>query len=389
MLYFDNAATSYPKPQRVIRAVANAFEHQGANPGRSGHTMAMDTALGIYSVREAAASLFHMEEPENVVFCHNATHAINLALKGVLRQGDHVIISDLDHNALLRPVHALAEMGKITYSIARVDPLDDTRTVQSFARLIRPDTKLIACSHGSNVFGFRLPIAELGRLAAREDLLFLVDAAQTAGVVDINMGEMGIDFLCASGHKSLYGPTGTGLLLTPLGPALNTIIEGGTGSFSADYGQPAIMPDRLESGTINTIGVMGLGAGIGYVAGKGIDNIYDHEMRIGAEIHSRLKQIKGIQLYTDSFQKGVHLPVISFNLAGIHSEEVGQLLSEQGIAVRAGLHCAPLAHEKMGTLSTGTVRISIGAFNTSQQAFRLCDVIKKIAAKHCITPGIC
>ena len=388
MIYFDNAATSFPKPKRVALAVQEAFTHYGANPGRSGHTMAMDTALEVYSCREEAAKLFHTDQPENVVFCQNATHSINLALKGVLQKGDHVIISDLEHNAVLRPVHTLAKHGVITYSVAAVDPESDDVTVQNFARLIRPNTRLIACMHGSNVFGLRLPIQRIGKLASDRDLLFLVDAAQTAGVVDIDMNACHIDFLCMAGHKGLYGPSGTGLLLTPLGSVLSTIIEGGTGSFSSEYDQPHTMPDRLESGTANVVGILGLRAGIRYVKEKTIPQLYSHEMKIGGEIYSRLSQMQCIKLYTSSFRKGTHLPVISFNLEGLHSEKVGELLSEQGIAVRAGLHCAPLAHKKMGTLESGTVRVSIGAFNTMAQAVELCDTVKKIAAKHCNTPGM-
>ena len=388
MIYFDNGATTYPKPRRVLRATQEAFSRYGANPGRSGHTMAMDTALAVYSCREAAAGLFHTDQPEHVAFCQNATHAINLALKGALKPGDHVIISDLEHNAVLRPVHTLAGRGVITYSIAAVDPLNDAQTVENFRRLIRPNTKMIACMHGSNVFGLRLPIEQIGLLAAEKNLLFLVDAAQTAGVVEIDMQRCNIDFLCTAGHKSLYGPPGTGLLLTPLGSVLTTLMEGGTGSFSAEYDQPPIMPDRLESGTLNTVGIVGLHAGIRFVQEKGIDTLYRHEMKVGKELFDRLKKIPGVRLYTDTFEPGRHLPVISFNLEGVHSEEVGDILSKNGIAIRAGLHCAPLAHKKMGTLESGTVRASIGAFNTTEQAVKLCEVVKKIAAKHCNTGGM-
>jgi len=388
MIYFDNGATSYPKPGKVIRAVNEAFTRYGANPGRSGHTMAMCTDKKVFECREAAAKLFHIDAPEQVVFCCNATHAINAALKGSLYPGDHVIISDLEHNAVLRPIHTMMTRGDISYSIACVDSDSDDETVDSFRRLIRPETRMIACTHGSNVFGLRLPIERIGALAAEHGLLFVVDAAQTAGVVDIDMRACNIDFLCTAGHKGLYGPSGTGLLLTPHGCEMNTMMEGGTGSFSSDFNQPKTMPDRLESGTVNTSGIIGLCAGIGFVMENGPDRLYRHEMKIAGEIHRGLGKIKGVRLYNKECAYGRQLPVVSFNLAGLHSEEMGQKLSDAGIAVRAGLHCAPLAHQKMGTLESGTVRVSVGAFNTADHATQLCGAVKKIAAKHCNTPGI-
>lgn len=379
MIYFDNGATSFPKPARVEQAVIAALRKYGANPGRSGHTMSMDTAIKVYECRELAAKFFGAGEVEDVVFTQNCTQALNMALKGLLEQGDHVIISDLEHNSVLRPVHALAETGVITYSIARVSE-DDDETAELFESCIQPNTRLIACTHGSNVWGIKLPVEKLGDMARRRGLLFLVDAAQTAGVVKIDMKEFGIDFLCTAGHKSLYGPSGTGMLITPLGNVLKTIIEGGTGTMSADYNQPLEMPERLESGTVNTMGIIGLKAGISYVIEKGIDTIYNHGMKIGGLIHERLAHTKNIILYTNGFIHGKHLPVISFNIDGMSSEDTVSRLSDMGFALRGGLHCAPLAHKKMGTLQAGAVRISIGAFNTSEEAVKLCAAIGDIAA---------
>lgn len=380
MIYFDNGATSFPKPKRVKAAVMEAFDHYGANPGRSGHKLSIATAVKVYECREAAMRLFGASAVEDVVFTSNCTHALNIVFKGALRRGDHVILSDLEHNSVLRPVHTLAQRGLVGYSVARVQE-DEEHTVAEFERLIRPETKMIACTHGSNVMGIRLPIAKLGALAKAYDLLFLVDAAQTAGVVDIDMQRDGIDFLCTAGHKSLYGPSGTGLLITPLGTALHTLMEGGTGSMSAEYAQPRDMPDRLESGTVNTLGIIGLGAGISYIQEKGIETIYNHEMKLGSRIYNALSQMKHIKLYTTSFQKGKHLPVISFNIDDLNSEETTELLSEKGFALRGGLHCAPLAHKKMGTLDTGAARISIGAFNTTSQADQLIKAIERIVLR--------
>jgi len=284
----------------------------------------------------------------------------------------------LEHNSVLRPIHALAEKGHITYSVAKVSesPQD---TLLSFASLIQPNTKMVACTHGSNVWGIRLPVMELGSLCRKFGILFLVDAAQTAGVLDIDIKRDCIDFLCAAGHKGLYGPTGTGLLVTARGSSLKTLMEGGTGTMSADYGQPADMPERLESGTMNTLGILGLNAGIAYVKGKTPKRIYNHEMKLGRIIWDRLSRMKNIQLYTSSFENGVHLPVISFNIEGKSSEEAALTLSDMGFALRGGLHCSPLAHKKMGTMKNGAVRISIGAFNTTAQCEKLCDAIRNAA----------
>lgn len=375
MIYFDNGATSFPKPRGVVEAVHQALTRYGANPGRSGHDLSIQTSAKVYEVREAAANLFGVEDPSEVVFTSNCTHAINIALKGLLQPGDHVIISDLEHNAVLRPIHALSQKG-VEYDIANTYGRC-RKTLDSFYRLIRPNTRLIACTHASNVFGIRQPIEELAMLCREKNLLFLVDAAQSAGVLDIDAPYMGIDFLCTAGHKGLYGPSGTGLLITALGSSLNTLMEGGTGSFSANYEQPLDMPDRLESGTLNTIGILGLGAGIRFVRERGPAQIYRHEMRIAKEILHHLKRMPQIVLYTPDFDEGSHLPVLSFNIRGMSSEQVIEALSRQGFALRGGLHCAPLAHKKMGTLEQGTVRISVGAFNTREQALMLCEAIKK------------
>ena len=377
MVYFDNAATTYPKPNEVIKAVNNAFVHYGANPGRSGHKLSVDTARQVYECRELVADFFGCKNPEQVVFTQNCTHALNLAIKGILRVGDHAIISDIEHNSVLRPIHTLKERGAIAYAIAPIDLSDDV-TVENFRRLIKPNTKLIAVSHGSNVFGIRSPIEKLAKLAHENGCYFLVDAAQTAGVVEIDMEKTGIDFLCAAGHKSLYGPMGTGILIAAKGEDLCTIIEGGSGSASLDYNQPDFMPDKLESGTLNAIGIVGLKAGINFVKSMGIPAIYNHEMKIAREIYSRIACEKNVQLYTPYPVDGVHLPVISFNIIGRAGEETAQLLDEKGYCLRGGYHCAPLAHKKFGTLDTGAARISIGAFNNLAQAAGLASEIKKL-----------
>lgn len=379
MIYFDNAATTFPKPKSVRDAVAEAMERYGANPGRSGHKMSMDTAVKVYEAREAVADFFGAENIGDVIFTSNCTHALNFAIKGTVKHGDHIIISDLEHNSVLRPIHALAEKGIASYSVAEVFEGDSDATVEAFRRLIKPNTRMIAVTHASNVWGVRLPIEKLGALAREYDLLFLVDAAQTAGVLPIDMQKLGIDFLCAAGHKSLYGPAGTGVLITPLGAVIDCCFEGGTGSMSSEFGQPTEMPERLESGTVNTSGIIGLGAGVRYVAEHGASNIYRDTMRVAAEIHGGLSKMPKVRLYTNGFKAGTHLPVVSFNIDGIPSEEVTARLSDMGFATRAGLHCAPLAHIKTGTLEIGAVRISVGSMNTRAQAQQLLAAVHRLA----------
>ena len=379
MIYFDNAATSWPKPQIVADAVLLAMRQYGANPGRSGHRDSLQTALKIYEVREKAAAFFGAESPENVIFTQNCTHALNLVIKGLISVGDHVVMSELEHNSVLRPVHALAEQGICSYSIAAVSE-NEEETIAEFARLILPSTRLLICTHGSNVWGMQPPIKRLAQLAHEKGVLFMVDAAQAAGAVPINVEKCGIDFLCTAGHKGLYGPSGTGLLITDKGHLLRPLMEGGTGSHSMELSQPMDMPERFESGTLNTMGIIGLGAGLDYIKSKGLPNIYKHEMSIANMIYGRLKKMPLIELY-GNFESTTQLPVLSFNMRGLHSEELAEKLSNKGFALRGGLHCAPFAHRKMGTLERGAARISLGIFNTTEQAASLCNEIKRIAAR--------
>lgn len=377
MIYFDNAATTYPKPSSVISAVNLALTRYGGNPGRSGYPMSLDTAAKLYECREKAASLFDLNQPENVVLALNCTHAINMAIKGVLKQGDHVIISNLEHNAVVRPVHKLYEDGLITYDIAAIDENDPEKTVRNFASKINSSTRMIFCLHGSNVFGVISPVYELGAMAKKNGLLFGVDAAQTAGVLPVSMNRCQIDFLCMPGHKGLYGPTGTGLLLCAKEKAYNTIMEGGTGSKSRELVQPDFLPDRLESGTVNSVGSIGLLAGMKFVEKTGIDKIHKKESELCRFIFEELKKISGVTLYSDSMTN--KLPIISLNIGDKTGEETAADLARYGIAVRGGLHCARLAHEAYGTLSRGTARIAPSCFSTAQEAVYLLQVIKKLA----------
>lgn len=377
MIYLDNAATSGKKPSGVIKTVENALLRYNANPGRSGHKLSLDTAEKVYETRKAVAEFFSASGPENVVFTLNCTAALNYVIKGVLAMGDHVIISDIEHNAVFRPVYKLAQSGVITYDVAQVDFRNPNITVDNFEKLIKPNTKMIICSAASNVCGIFTPIAQLGMLCKNHGLLFTVDAAQSAGVSEINMKKMNIDFLAVAAHKGLYAPMGTGILIAEK-DIKDTIIEGGTGSASLIPEQPQDMPERLESGTLNVAGIMGIKAGISYVNSIGIDRIYRHEISLIESLYEELSAMKNIKLYTPYPQIYGYAPVLSFNIEEKDSTEVSEYLNKKGIAVRAGYHCAALAHKKLGTQSSGTVRVSTGSFNTKNEIKYLVNMLKFI-----------
>ncbi|MGI5892965.1 MAG: aminotransferase class V-fold PLP-dependent enzyme [Candidatus Merdivicinus sp.] len=377
MIYFDNAATTFPKPPCVQRAALNAIRIYGGNPGRSGHRISMQTAEKIYAVRELAASFFDAQ-PENVIFTLNCTMALNIAIKGVLADGGHVITSSLEHNSVIRPIHAMSQKGIVTYSIAPVNELDPQATVQAFRNLIRSDTRAIVCTAASNLTGTILPLHELATLCHEYGLLFIVDAAQAAGVIPLSMKEIGIDILCTAGHKGLYGTTGTGLLILRDGILPATILEGGTGSASLELDQPDFLPDRLESGTVNTVGILSLGAGMRFVEKLTLPEIYQYEMNLCGWVWKELHAMSHVTLLTQSFHMQEKVPIISFNIDGEDSAVVAQYLSQKGFALRGGFHCAGLAHRQLGTTGQGAVRFSPSHFNTEQQTALFLTEIKKI-----------
>ena len=382
MMYFDNAATTYPKPPQVARAVSSAVTRFGGNPGRGGHALSLKAAQMVYECREKAAKLFGCEEAERVIFLKNCTEATNFAIKGYLAPNCHVVISDLEHNAVSRPVYALSQRLGVACSVAHVVEGDPDQTVRNFEREIRPgQTSAIITTHASNVFGVVVPVQRLYALCESYGLRLIIDAAQTAGVLPIDLKKMPNACLCTAGHKGLYGPTGTGILIAAPGELPQTIMEGGTGSFSEDLAQPDLLPDRLESGTINTVGICGLSAGLDFVNRLGISRIEAHERKLARALYQQLKRNPDITLYTECPQESSHVPVISFNVRGMHSEETASALNRMGAAVRAGLHCAPLAHRAFSTLETGTVRASFSAFHTLHETERFAWMIKKIAEK--------
>lgn len=377
MIYLDNSATTYPKPLSVQRAMKEALVQYGANSGRGGFSMAMATADKIYDCREKLATLFNAPTGENVAFTLNCTYGLNMAIKGLLRGGAHVIISNLEHNAVARPIETLAKKGYITYSIANYD-VNPVVTVANFEALITPKTRMIVCMHASNVFGVLFPITQLGRMARRHGLHFIVDGAQSAGVVPIDMRESCIDVLCVPGHKGLYGPMGTGALLVNTKDRFETIVEGGTGSHSALLTQPQELPNLFESGTMNTNGIIGLSAGIDFVNALGYDKIQKHEYMLIARVYHFLRQNNDVTLYLPEASLPSSLPILSFNLKDYSSEKTAALLSEKGIAVRAGFHCAYVAHKAFSTEKIGTVRVAPSSFTTQQEIATFASIVKTI-----------
>lgn len=378
VIYLDNSATTYPKPLRVTKAVEAAFKKYGANPGRSGHTMSRESGLEIDKCRKITAEFFGAHDIKDVAFTLNCTQALNLVIKGFLKPGDHVVTSCMEHNAVMRPLRKLEKMNIITFSVVNVYPGDSERTVNSFRKSINSNTALIICSHASNVWGVRLPIERIAALAKVYEIPILVDSAQSAGILPINVSQFGIDYLCAAGHKGLYGPMGTGVLVTHSGDKLDTIIEGGTGTNSMTFCQPKEMPQKFESGTPNMAGISGLCAGIEFVKSKGINNIFKHEMGLITYLYDRLKEIKSVELYMPRPNGEHFVPVLSFNIKGYISDEIGKILDSHGIEVRTGLHCAPAAHEYVGTLERGAVRVSPSAFNNKYEINKLIDLVKNI-----------
>lgn len=366
MIYLDNCATTYPKPKAVQVAINEALVKYGANSGRSGFDMSMATAGKIFDCREKIAKMFNCDDVEKVIFTQNCTYALNMAIKGLLRYGDHVIISNLEHNAVVRPIETLAKRGFITYSIAEYDR-DSDKFCKNVLNSITSKTTLIVCMHSSNVFGVSFPIEKIGQIAKDNNINFVVDAAQSAGIVKIDMEKCNISALCMPGHKGLYGPMGTGVMVIRSDSEMTTIIEGGTGSSSSEFVQPKFYPDRFESGTVNTVGIIGLSAGIDFVNSKGIDAIQKHEYSLINKSYDYLASNSNVKLYIDRPTLPQMMPVISFNFKDYSSEQTASLLNEKGIAVRAGYHCAYTAHKAFGTHDIGTVRISPSMFTSERE----------------------
>ncbi|MCJ7605956.1 MAG: aminotransferase class V-fold PLP-dependent enzyme [Dehalococcoidales bacterium] len=379
MIYLDNAATSWPKPPEVLKAMTHILEQAGGNPGRSGHALSIDAARVMYDTREALAGFFHGPDPQRVVFTANVTHAINIVLRGLLKPGDRVVTTGMEHNAVMRPLRHLESSGVIVDVIPcdRAGRLDMVEMENALQR----ETRLVVVNHASNVTGTILPVADIAPLARRAGALLLVDAAQTAGVLPIDMPAMGIDILAFTGHKGLLGPPGTGGML--LGDNVDTgqlepLVRGGTGSLSEREEQPEYLPDKYESGTPNIVGIAGLGAGLEWIIRKGVDAIREYEMELAGRLLDGLRGIPGITRH-GTLAPADSTAIVSFTAESRTVSEIGLTLDEEhGIMTRVGLHCAPAAHRTIGTFPEGTVRLAPGIFTSREDIELTVEAIERV-----------
>ncbi len=386
VIYLDNAATSWPKPPQVATAMSNFIADEAANPGRAGHRMAIAAEKMLDRVRKLLADFLGAADLHRMVFAMNGTDALNIAFKGILRPGDHVITSTLEHNSVSRPLQAMADEGFIKLTRIDFSPASGIIDPEDFKNAITPRTRLIALTHASNVLGTIQPIREVGIIAHSHGARFLVDAAQSAGVFPVHVTNDHIDMLAFPGHKSLLGPTGTGGLYVNATVAIDELKafrEGGTGGDSGSPTQPRLMPYFLEGGTPNTVGICGLGAATEYVTAQRPQNILEHERRLVQQFIDGVSDIHGVTIYgpTGSGSSSNRVGTLSFNLAGFSPQELGGILDDSfSIAVRPGLHCAPYAHKTLGTFPDGAVRVSPGHFSTADDVGKLISALREIAA---------
>lgn len=375
MIYFDSAATSFQKPKAVAAAVAEAMATM-SSPGRGGYPAAIRAADTAFDCRCALAELYHLKNPENVVFTLNATHALNIAIKSLVPPGGKAVISGYEHNAVTRPLAALEAQT----TVAAGTLFQREAVLKAFDKAVTPEADAVICCHVSNVFGFVQPVEEIAALCRDRGVPFIIDASQSAGALTLDMGALGAAFIAMPGHKGLYGPQGTGVLLCSGEVPAKTLLEGGTGSQSMRQSMPDFLPDRLEAGTHNVPGIAGLLAGVQYVRERGPENILLRERRLAQLVSEGLRRLPGVTVYANEdlrHQAGV----VSFTTEQMGAEELAAALGEKGIAVRAGLHCAPLAHETAGTVDTGTVRVSFSDHNTPQEVEDFLDITAEILAR--------
>lgn len=372
-IYMDNAATSYPKPECVYGAMDFFNRHLGGNPGRGSHQRTLQAGSMVLETREALARLFNIADPHQIAFTLNITEALNLALKGVLAPGDHVISTSMEHNAVARPLNALSRQ-RVEWTAVSCAP-DGSLDPHDLQKAIRPNTRMICMLHASNLTGTIMPVAEAGRIARENDLLFLLDSAQSAGVLDIDADALNIDILAFTGHKGLLGPQGTGGLYVRPGLQVRPLKEGGTGSLSEHLDQPELMPDSLESGTLNTPGLAGLKAAVDFVQDTGLGTIRHHEQKLTQMLIDALREIKGVTMYGPA-DVTRQTAVLAFNISEQDCGEVSFNLEQQfGVITRAGLHCAPLAHRTLGTLERGCCRLSPGYFTIEEEIKEVAEAI--------------
>jgi cysteine desulfurase family protein len=375
--YFDNAATSWPKPETVIKAMEFYFRHVGGNPGRSGHKKAIEAGRVVLRTRDLVASLLNVKDPSRIVFTKNATEALNTALYGVLKADDHVVTTSMEHNSVMRPLNDLARLG-LDLSVVEADRTG-TVTDDMIGKHINDKTRLVAVTHASNVTGTVNEIEKIGQLCKQKNVLFLVDAAQTVGAVPLDVEKIGADFLAFSGHKGLLGPQGTGGLYIRDESALKPLTRGGTGSLSDSEEQPAFLPDCYESGTLNVIGLAGLGEGVRFILEKGVDRIREHEKRL---LEVFLNELGGDDRFTlyGAQNSLKQTGVLSLNVKDCTPSKVGEILdSKYCVLTRIGLHCAPRAHRTLGTFPDGTIRFSWGFFTGEKEILKVVRFLKEIA----------
>ena len=369
MIYLDSAATTMQKPSSVARAMSEAVGRM-ASPGRGGHRPAMLAADTVFRCRQEAAALFEADTPEQVVFTSNATHGLNIAIHTLVKPGSTVLVSGYEHNAVTRP---LARIPRVTIKIASSPLFHPELLLEDFERQLTAEVKCVVTTHVSNVFGYILPVEEMAQLCSQKGIPFVLDASQSAGCLPVSLRQLKAAFIAMPGHKGLYGPQGTGLLLC--GQTGEPLLCGGTGSISLSQEMPDFLPDRLEAGTHNVCGIAGLLEGIRYVRRKKVETILAHEQSLVVKAARALGGIPGVEVFAAP-EAACQAGVLSFRMAGKDCEEVGEFLGRKGIAVRAGLHCAPYAHRSAGTLETGTVRVSFSAFNTAGEAAELARALR-------------
>lgn len=380
IIYFDNAATTFPKPESVIKAQEKFYREIGGNPGRSGHALSVKAGEIIEEAREAIADLINADDPMQIAFTYNASYALNMAIFGVLEEGDRVVTSPLEHNSVARPLRFAQKKMNISLEVVKCDPKSGLIDIEDLERKLKKKVKLTVINHGSNVSGTIQPIKEIGDLTRKNGSLFLIDAAQTIGTFPINVKEMKIDILAFTGHKGLYGPMGTGGLYVRPGVNLMPVFRGGTGSRSEFDIQPDFMPDKLECGTPNAGGLAALAEGVKFVMEKGVEKIHEYETELARQLIEGLQDIPGLRILAE--KNGDRLGVVSFVIDDMDVSEIGYRLDEEfKIMVRVGLHCAPWAHKTFGTFPQGTVRFSFSIFNNSEEVERAIEAVKRIVQK--------
>ncbi len=380
--YLDNAATTYPKPERVLSEASDCMKNYCGNSGRGSHELAMRAAQKIYECRVLLGDMFGAS-PERVIFTMNTTYAINMAIKGALSPGDHVLISNFEHNSVWRVLEKMRQDGQISYDIFdALTPygiLDEESIILDIERKIQPQTRMIFCNHSSNICSYTLPLEKIGDLCHRHKLIFGVDAAQSAGHEDINMRKLGIDLLCLPSHKGLYGPQGCGVLILGDRMDISTLVEGGNGISSLIGNMGEEYPERLEAGTLSTPSIAGLCEGIRQVRTYGLANIRRHDEKLWRIAEAELSRIRRIHILAPESPGAI----LSFYVDGVSSDRIGELLSRDGFCVRTGFHCAALAHRALGTPDSGCVRISFGIFNTTGEVEGICVKIRELIKGEC------